>query len=186
MAKTRIKQMSYRNSYASYNSTSVATDYSGYEDKPYQKNRTRVKRVIKKRRKPIFVMSAQAKNLSFSIYFMVIIGFLLLLAVTVAGSNVTIQRRYNTQFVNDLRNIEIQNNQLQNQIDQARNTEKIMYIARNRLNMSEPLPHQVRSISLIPSVHVEPVFTMPVHQTLTTRENIQSFFYNMLYFFTDQ
>lgn len=191
MAKPKPKpkqgqqQMSYRNDYNTYNATSVARQYHDYPQN--QSVTQRKKKVSKKRKlKTVMVRSAEAKNLSFSIYFMLVIGFLSLLAVVVAGANVTLQRNKNTQLANQLREIEAQNSRLQNQILQARNSDEIEYIARNRLGMSEPLPHQTITTYLIPAVEVVSVFTAPVDQQLTRAEHFQYFFGSVRAFFMSE
>lgn len=176
-------QMTYRNSYTNYNPTTeaktAAKDY-------YRKQPKAAKRAVKKRKKTVFVMSGQAKNLGFSIYFMILLAFLLLLGVVIAGANVTLQRNYNTQLANQLRHIEIQNNQLRNQINQARNLEDIEYIARTRLGMSEPSAHQVQAVTLIPAVYVEAVFTDYLDYNYDNTSSISDFFRSIINFFTER
>lgn len=172
MAKRQLKSQNYYNALDNY-------DYSTMPQK--QKRNTK-----KRKPKVLFVKAVSAKNQSFSVYIAIILLFLMGLGVVIAGSNVTLQRNINNSYRNQLSALETSNIRLYNQINQARNLEDIEYMARNNLNMSEPLSHQITAINVIEQRELVHDFNRPPIYTLTFRERVEGFFTNMFSFFTGE
>ena len=147
----------------------------------------KVKKRTKAIAKPIvFVKALGAKNQSVAVYTAIVVTFFVSLGYIVAGANVTIQRNTNNQLRNQLRSIEIHNGQIANQIAQARNIEEVEYIARNSLNMSEPMPHQIVAVNIIESRELVVDFTQPHEYEPTFSESAVEFLQRMFVFFTEQ
>ena len=174
-----------RNPANTYNHTSQAYDHYRYDHTgPKKKPRgKRRKRVSKRTSKVRFVKALGAKNQSFSVYFAIILIFFMGLGAVVAGSNVTIQRNANNAIRNQLREMEMFNSQLVNQIAQARNPEEIEYLARNELGMSEPLAHNIIAVNLAPQRELIYDFTLPPQYELTYSERFIGFLNSMVSFF---
>ena len=139
----------------------------------------------KQKKAVVFEKIEGAKNQPIGVYVIIVSVFFAILGYIVAGANVTLQRNYNTQLRNQLRDIEIHNSQITNQIAQARNLEEVEYIARNNLNMSEPLPHQIVAVNIIDRRELTVDFTSPPEYELTLAETVANFFQYMFAFFTE-
>ena len=135
-----------------------------------------------KKTKTLFLMSIKTKNLNLLNYIAVGVAALCFLGILVAGANVTLQRNANAQVLDQIRRMEIQNNRLQNQITQARNLDEIEQIARERLGMAEPLPHQVHAVTLIPEVEIIPVFSQGIDHTHPSDNNWSAVLTNLRHF----
>ena len=146
---------------------------------PEQQPRPRRGNPKKRPKKIVFVMSAKTRNLALSSYVVVGVIFVCVLAMLAAGANVTLQRQENAHAANQLRQLDVQNTRLQNQITQARNVDEIKYIARTRLNMDDPPTHNIHAVTLVPMVEVPAVFSAPIDINIEDTSQWVVWFENM-------
>ena len=87
-------------------------------------------------------------RVSMSIYVNIALIFLCALATLISFANVSLQRNYNQNLSAQLRYMEAVTTDLGMQVLEARNLEEIEQLARTRLGMSEPNPHQIIYINV--------------------------------------
>lgn len=87
-------------------------------------------------------------KISASIYFNIALIFCCALAASISIANVSLQRNYNQNLTTQLRSMERETEELGLQVLEARNLEEIEHLARTRLGMSEPNPHQIIYINV--------------------------------------
>jgi len=115
---------------------------------PAEKKQTKKpkKRGMKKKKLPKvkYVYSdIPGTKISVSIYFNIALIFLCALATSISFANVSLQRNYNQRLTSQLRTMERATEELGLQVLETRNLEEIEHLARTRLGMSEPSPHQI-------------------------------------------
>lgn len=123
-----------------------------YATSPVQKSKTskpKTRGIKKKKQKIKYVYSdVPGVKVSISIYLTIVLIFLCALATSISFANVSLQRNYNQHLFSQLREMERLTVDLGMQVLEARNLEEIEYLARTRLQMSEPNPHQIIHISV--------------------------------------
>lgn len=118
-----------------------------------------------------------------SIFFIFVLG----LGMAAANANVTLQRSTNTALLAQLRDLEVQNTQIEADIVETRNLEEVEHIARTRLGMSQPLPHQIVQVDIMPEAEQMAVdLTAPPVYEKTLAERTSEFFSNIVEFFADR
>lgn len=138
----------------------------------------------KKRTRARIERGLAPKKLGVGIYAAITLVFLLGIGMTVAGSNVTLQRNINNQLLGTLRELEIQNSQISAEIVETRNLEEVEYIARTRLGMSTPLPHQIIQVEVMPERELVVDFNEPVTYDRTVTEQVSDVFSRITHFFS--
>jgi len=114
---------------------------------------------------------------------MVMVLFVCVMAVSVSFANVTTQRSQNQALHAELIRLENINSSLELQISDARNLDEVEYIARTRLNMSEPVPGQITVVNLIPKEQIVHDFTVMPEYELAFNEQVSRFFERLRVFF---
>lgn len=101
-----------------------------------------------KRPKIKYVKDVKIRKIPFIVYLLAFFGFLLGIVTLIAGANVTLQRVLNSSLEADLISIVNLNNNLTIQLSGDHDIGYIEYLARTRLNMIDPAPHQIRHIEV--------------------------------------
>ena len=127
--------------------------------------------------------NVSSKKLSTFVIVSIFLLFAMSLLLTIAFSNVSVQRTQNARLSNELMMIETVNNNLYIQIVDARQIEDVDTIAREQLGMGEPRPYQVHFVELVPErfLQLEHQYFPEIQPSIITQ--MTDTFFNLITFF---
>ena len=149
IGKPHQRPQKHTSGYNYYNNSSVAYDYAlpDYDNEP---QRQKVRKANPKRGSaPAYIrVKSTRKKLSFTTYLMVGVFFACAFFAISAISKNTYQKGRNIELTSELRVLNARTNEIRLEVANSMDLALIENIARTRLMMREPAPHQIVEISV--------------------------------------